>query len=106
MSLIEAWTPSQTGWFADEDIFAMDIHDYSPSATARRIEAGTPPVPNIYAGLAGLELVASVGVNRVEQHVRELSTRLDAGLDELGASTATPRDAAMRGPMTTVRLDG
>lgn len=32
--LIEDWTPSQTGWFADENIFAMDIHDYSPSPTA------------------------------------------------------------------------
>ena len=39
----------QTGWFADEDIFQMDISDYSPAADARRFDAGTPPVPNIYA---------------------------------------------------------
>ena len=50
--------PTQTGWFADEDIFQMDISDYSPHATARRFDAGTPPVPNIYAGVAGLGLVA------------------------------------------------
>ena len=50
--------PTQTGWFADEDIFQMDISDYSPHATARRFDAGTPPVPNIYAGVAGLGLLA------------------------------------------------
>ena len=101
--LIEDWTPSQTGWFADENIFAMDIHDYSPSPTARRFETGTPPVPSIYAGVAGLDLVSSVGVDRVERHVQELNARLDAGLDELGAQSATPRDSARRGPMTAVR---
>src|SRR4029077_6986687 len=32
--LVESLTPTQTGWFADRDIFEMDIHDYSPSLTA------------------------------------------------------------------------
>ena len=97
------WAPLQTGWFADESIFEMDIFDYSPSRTARRFEAGTPPVPNIYAGLAGMKLVRDVGVHRIEQHIRELTARLEEGLDELGASTATPRAREHRGPMTAVR---
>lgn len=101
--LLEEWTPTQTGWFADENIFEMDINDYSPSPTARRFEAGTPPIPNIYAGLAGLELVAATGVDRIESHVRALTARLDAGLDELGAQIVTPRDPNSRGPMTAVR---
>ena len=45
--------PTQTGWFADEDIFEMQIERYRPHRPARRYDAGTPPVPNIYAGLAG-----------------------------------------------------
>jgi len=45
------------GWFADRDIFEMDIRDYSPSPTARRFQSGTPPVPAIYAGIAGMELM-------------------------------------------------
>jgi len=52
--LVEHILPTQTGWFADEDIFQMDISDYSPHATARRFDAGTPPVPNIYGGVAGM----------------------------------------------------
>ena len=39
--------PTQTGWFADRDIFEMDHTDYSPSTTARRFQSGTPPIPNI-----------------------------------------------------------
>ena len=56
--------PTQTGWFADEDIFAMSIADYSPHATARRFDSGTPPVPSLYPGVAGMELIAEVGVPR------------------------------------------
>ena len=68
-------TPTQTGWFADEDIFQMDISDYSPHATARRFDAGTPPVPNIYAGVAGLGLVAGDGRARDRGARARRSTR-------------------------------
>ena len=73
--------PTQTGWFADEDIFRMDISDYSPHATARRFDAGTPPVPNIYAGVAGLGLVQETGVpadrgaRRRSQHAADRRAR-------------------------------
>ena len=95
--------PTQTGWFADEDIFRMDISDYSPHATARRFDAGTPPVPNIYAGVAGLALLQETGVPAVEAHVSALNTRLIAGLGELGAHVVTPAAPARRGPLVCVR---
>jgi selenocysteine lyase/cysteine desulfurase len=100
---LQRLVPTQTGWFADEDIFQMDISDYSPAADARRFDAGTPPVPNIYAGLAGLEIVERAGVAQIEEYVRGLSDRLVAGLDELGATVVTPREHARRGPLTCVR---
>jgi selenocysteine lyase/cysteine desulfurase len=95
--------PTQTGWFADEDIFRMDISDYSPAAEARRFDAGTPPVPNIYGGLAGVSIVEEAGTAAIEEYVRGLSARLTAGLDELGATVVTPRDPARRGPLVCVR---
>jgi selenocysteine lyase/cysteine desulfurase len=91
--LLEELLPTQTGWFADEDIFEMQIARYRPHASARRFDAGTPPVPNIYAGIAGVELVERVGVEAIATHVRGLNERLLAGLDELGATVATPRDS-------------
>ena len=101
--LLGGLLPTQTGWFADEDIFRMDISDYSPHATARRFDAGTPPVPNIYAGVAGLAVLQETGVPAVEAHVSALNTRLIEGLEELGASVVTPADPAHRGPLVCVR---
>ena len=100
--LHERLLPTQTGWFADEDIFEMDISDYSPAADARRFDSGTPPVPNIYAGLAGMGIVEEVGAAAIEAHVRGLVDRLLAGLDELGATVATPRRPGEHGPLVCV----
>jgi selenocysteine lyase/cysteine desulfurase len=99
--LHERLLPTQTGWFADEDIFRMDISDYSPAATARRFDAGTPPVPNIYAGIAGMGIVERVGVAAIDAHVQELATDLATGLGELGATVSTPADPVF-GPLVCV----
>ena len=99
----ERLVPTQTGWFADEDIFAMSIADYSPHLSARRFDSGTPPVPALYAGVAGVSLVESAGVAAIEAHVAGLVERLLDGLDELGATVATPREPARRGPLVCVR---
>jgi len=101
--LLEQLLPTQTGWFADEDIFQMDISDYSPAANARRFDAGTPPVPNIFAGVAGVSLIEESGVPAIEEHVAGLASQLIEGLVEIGADVATPRDPARRGPLVCVR---
>jgi kynureninase len=101
-ALLANLTPSQTGWFADEDIFRMDISDYSPHATARRFDAGTPPVPNIYAGVAGMSLIEETGVDAIERHIARLSEQLVGGLLELGADVVTPLDPTRRGPLVCV----
>jgi len=101
-TLLTTLIPTQTGWFADEDIFAMSIADYSPHATARRFDSGTPPVPSLYPGTAGMELIAEVGVAAIEAHIRGLVDRLLTGLDELGATVATPRGEREYGPLICV----
>jgi kynureninase len=101
--LVGRLLPTQTGWFADEDIFRMDISDYSPHATARRFDAGTPPVPSIYAGLAGMAIVEEAGTEAIQAHVRRLNTRLLEGLDAIGATVATPRPEDQRGALVCVR---
>jgi selenocysteine lyase/cysteine desulfurase len=101
--LVEELLPTQTGWFADRDIFAMDIHDYSPSPTARRFESGTPPVPAIYAGIAGIELMEEIGIAATRAHVNGLNEQLIAGVDDLGGVVATPRAAERRGSLVCIR---
>ncbi len=100
--LHERLLPTQTGWFADENIFRMDISDYSPARSARRFDAGTPPVPNIYAGIAGMGIVEMAGVAAIEMHVLALVARLLAGLGELEATVATPVGDREHGPLVCV----
>jgi selenocysteine lyase/cysteine desulfurase len=97
--LVEELVPVQTGWFADENVFDMQIERYRPHRSARRFDAGTPPVPNIYAGVAGVGLIAEAGVPAIQAHVRGLVERLTAGLDELGATVAAPP----HGPLVCIR---
>ena len=100
--LLDDITPTQTGWFADDDIFKMDIYDYSPAPTAAKFESGTPPVPSIYAGVAGMDLMHDIGVSDTQSHVSGLTDALIAELDRIGARMVTPRDPARRGPMIAV----
>jgi selenocysteine lyase/cysteine desulfurase len=100
--LEKAW-PTATGWFADKDIFAMDIHDYSPATTARRFQAGTPPIPSIYAGIAGIELMESIGIEETREHVLALNERLIAGVDELRGTVVTPRKRKRHGALICVK---
>ena len=100
--IIERHIPVSTGWFADSDIFAMDHRRYAPSPTARRFESGTPPVPNLFAGLAGLNLVRGVGVGAIAAHVQTLIQRFRDGLDEMGATMLTPAEPERRSAMLAV----
>ena len=100
--LVERIWPTATGWFADEDIFAMDHRDYSPSRTATRFQAGTPPIPPIYAGIAGIELMEEIGIAETREHVNALNSRLLDGLDELRARVVTPRRPKRRGALVCV----
>ena len=101
--VVERVWPTATGWFADESVFSMDIRDYSPSRTARRFEAGTPPIPSIYAGIAGMQLMLDIGVEETRAHVQELNHRLLEGLEELGAEVVTPRKRDRRGALVCVK---
>jgi selenocysteine lyase/cysteine desulfurase len=97
--LVEGIRPTATGWFADVDIFAMDDRDYSPAPNAARFQSGTPPVPSLYAGLAGLRLVEEAGVERTAARVDELTR---AFVDGVGRTVVTPES---RGALICVESD-
>ncbi|MBA3843924.1 MAG: aminotransferase class V-fold PLP-dependent enzyme [Actinobacteria bacterium] len=100
--LSQELVPTETGWFADRDIFEMDHTRYAPSPTARRFQSGTPPIPSLYAGIAGMELMMEIGVAETREHVTALNESLVAGIDELGGSLVTPRDPERRGALVCI----
>jgi selenocysteine lyase/cysteine desulfurase len=97
-----AW-PTATGWFADQDIFKMDASRYAPSPTARRFQSGTPPIPSIYAGIAGIELMQEIGIEETHEHVQGLNARLIAGIEELRGKLVTPKKRQRRGALICVK---
>jgi selenocysteine lyase/cysteine desulfurase len=105
--LIEALTPTNSGWFAQADIGAMDIRRNTPSPSARRFEAGTPPVVNCYAAEAGLALINDIGTDAIGARVEALTGLCLERLEAIGWPSVTPRQAARRGPMIAIpTVDG
>lgn len=94
--------PTQTGWFAQADIGAMDSTGNHPAPSARRFEAGTPPVPSTYAAEAGLELLLSIGTEAIQPRIEALTGQCMDRLAAMGWPAATPRDDARRGPTVAV----
>ena len=101
-SLVRSLQPIHTGWFAQENIFAMDITANRPASTARRFESGTPAVVNCYAAEAGLEVLLGVGTQAIERRVRSLTRRCMERLHEIGWPSITPASDERRGAMICV----
>jgi selenocysteine lyase/cysteine desulfurase len=103
--LIPALTPTNSGWFAQANITAMDITANRPSPTARRFEAGTPAVVNCYAVEAGLKLILEVGTDVIEERVKYLTRLYMDRLEEIEWPSITPREDDRHGPMVCVRAN-
>lgn len=82
--LAEELNPAVTGWFGRVDPFAFDARVLDWSAGARRFDSGTPPIPNAYIARAGMELIASIGVDKIRSWHHVLSQRLVDGGRERG----------------------
>jgi selenocysteine lyase/cysteine desulfurase len=100
--LIEALEPLLTGWFGQERPFDFDIERATYHRTARRFETGTPPIPNLYAGLAGLSLLDHLRLEEIRDHVEGLATILIAEATERGFEVLTPTEPDRRGPLVVL----
>jgi len=101
-SCVRSLVPTNSGWFAQADITAMDITANRPAPNARRFEAGTPPVVNCYAAEAGLNLLLKVGTPAIEKRNFALTRRCMERLEEIGWPSITPVQDARRGATVAV----
>ncbi len=65
-------------------------HEYDLMPGARRFDLGNYNVPALAVAEISLNLLLSVGVKRIEQHVPRLNKKLAAGFKELGIPTTVP----------------
>ena len=99
--LIPTLQPSVSGWFAQENPFAFATRRFEPARSARRFEAGTPPIPSVYMALAGLRLLREIGIANVAEQVRLLARAFMDGVREMGVGCKTPSDSV--GPLVVVQ---
>jgi selenocysteine lyase/cysteine desulfurase len=72
---------------------------------ARRLETGTWAMPSHYAGLAALELILEVGVENIQERLRDLTDRILERCDAAGVKTFTPRQRELRCGIVTLESD-
>jgi selenocysteine lyase/cysteine desulfurase len=101
--LIPQLEPTITGWFGRINPFAFSIDTLDWPDHARRFESGTPPIPSVYAALAGLQLLARVGYDAIGQRIGELVSRFHAAASAAGFDVRTPAQPARRGPLVVIR---
>jgi selenocysteine lyase/cysteine desulfurase len=99
--MISTLVPAVTGWFAQRNPFAFDPQTIDLSPTARRFESGSPPVPNVYAAIPGLELLYGIGMENVASYINTLAQALLRRSTELGIRVKTPADSA--GPLVILQ---
>jgi selenocysteine lyase/cysteine desulfurase len=100
-SLIPLLQPTVSGWFAQQSPFDFATQRFEPATSARRFESGTPPIPSIYLGLAGVRLLKEIGLANVAEHVKRLTHELRRGAQQLGITVKTPSDSV--GPLTVLK---
>lgn len=88
------------GWWGHDDPFAFDL-DFRPTGGIRRFHVGTMPMLSLNGIEAGVRQVAEVGIARIRQVSRSLTSFLVEQADEhlapLGFELASPRDPDRRG---------
>ena len=100
--LIPRTRPHGTGWFATRDPFSFTLQELTFADDARRLETGTWAMACHYVGLAGLELVLEVGIENIQERLRDLTDRIFERCDEAGVRTFTPRERSRRCGIVTL----
>jgi kynureninase len=103
--LMPRMRPQGTGWFATRDPFSFTLEELTFADDARRLETGTFAVACNYAGLAGLELILEVGVENIQERLRDLTDRILERCDEAGVKTFTPRERERRCGIVTLECE-
>jgi selenocysteine lyase/cysteine desulfurase len=98
--LIPMLAPTVTGWFGQANPFLYDPQHFELSSTARRFESGSPAVPNVYAGIAGIQLLQEIGMDKVAAHVSKLTQWLLSAVRDLGIVVKTCADSL--GPLVVL----
>ena len=95
-------SPTMTGWFAQENIGAMDIYHHRPAHNARRFATGTPNVSATYACAAGIDLLLKTGLEAVQAQIVHLTGLIADGVKSRGWKLVTPAEPDRHGALMAI----
>ncbi|MDR5654044.1 kynureninase [Ruixingdingia sedimenti] len=100
----ETARPALSGWLGHESPFAFDL-DYRPGRGIERMRVGTPPILQLAALDAALDIWDMVEMRDVRARSIDLTEAFIAGVEAAcpGLTLATPRDPARRGSQVSFR---
>jgi selenocysteine lyase/cysteine desulfurase len=99
--LIHSLVPTTSGWFGQENPFTFDVKNLTLAESARRFEAGTPPMPSIYGANRAFTLLEDIRLETVASQVKEASRSLIEGCEGLGIRLKTPQSS--KGPLVVLQ---
>ena len=96
--------PALSGWQGHDAPFAFDL-DYRPARGAERMRVGTPPILQLAALEASLDIWDTVDMAALRAASLRLTDRFIAGVEARcpDLTLATPRDHALRGSQVSFR---
>ena len=102
---IDRVRPALSGWLGHEAPFAFDL-DYRPGAGVERMRVGTPPILQLAALDAALDVWDGVDMGDLRARSIALSDRFIAGVEAAcpDLRLASPRDGAARGSQVSFRF--
>lgn len=100
----EVVRPALSGWLGHESPFAFDL-DYRPGAGIERMRVGTPPVLQLAALDAAMDIWDDVEIADLRTKSLELTDAFIAGVEAHcpTLTLATPRDHVLRGSQVSFR---
>ncbi len=101
--LLDQLHPTITGWFGQATPGAMYIDKHEEAPDAVKFQSGTPALSPVYDSLAGLELLKSIGIGKIETWINFMTAKVMERLHEEGYVPATPMDPARRSAQVAIR---
>jgi kynureninase len=106
----DAEVPRLAGWWGHDKATRFQMpHAFQPIPGAEAWQLSNPPILQLAALRASMELFDGVGMAALRQRGDALTQRLQDALDDVGGGwleLLTPRDSRQRGSMLTLRVQG
>jgi selenocysteine lyase/cysteine desulfurase len=102
--LLAELSPAVTGWFASSDQFAFDAQHLQLASDANRFQLGTPAMPTVYTGIAGMEMILEVDPELIAGRIRFLTARVVDHAKRAGFTLVSPEDPGERGGIVMLEL--